>query len=320
MTDKQINKWLRHQFSPIGWVLLAYYGLINLFSLVAMFWEALRQVLKMDHRGPFWFQQLDMDAIAGNAWGYITAIGVLFVILYAWKGSGYWRDEVFAKEKSMSGGVFFSLLCMCIGSQMVNSLWVSGLEFLYNLSDKSLMPMLEAVSGASDTFSMFLYASILAPVWEELLFRGYILRTLRPYGKRFAILSSAVLFGLFHGNILQAPYAFAVGLVLGYVAAEYHIGWSVAIHMFNNLVLADLLTRLTRNLPDFAYNLVNLALFGGFFLVSLGILIQKRREIREYRQSEWIDRRCVKCLFLSGGVVVLTVLMVGNMISMLFLY
>ena len=317
MTDKQINKWLRHQFSPIGWVLLAYYGLINLFSLVAMFWEALRQVLKMDHRGPFWFQQLDMDAIAGNAWGYITAIGVLFVILYAWKGSGYWRDEVFAKEKSMSAGVFFSLLCMCIGSQMVNSLWVSGLEFLYNLSDKSLMPMLEAVSGASDTFSMFLYASVLAPLAEELLFRGFVLRTLRPYGKRFAILGSAFLFGLFHGNLLQTPYAFLMGLVLGYVAAEYSIRWAMGLHLFNNFVLADLLTRLLNPMPEMMANMIQLILLGGCLAVSGVILLVKRGDIVAHIQSEWMDRRVLKCFFTSAGVVVMTVLMIVNIFSVM---
>lgn len=317
MTDKQINKWLRHQFSPIGWVLLAYYGLINLFSLVAMFWEALRQVLKMDHRGPFWFQQLDMDAIAGNAWGYITAIGVLFVILYAWKGSGYWRDEVFAKEKSMSAGVFFSLLCMCIGSQMVNSLWVAGLEFLYNLSDKSLMPMLDAVSGASDTFSMFLYASLLAPVAEELLFRGFVLRTLRPYGKRFAILGSAFLFGLFHGNLLQTPYAFLMGLVLGYVAAEYSIRWAMGLHLFNNFVLADLLTRLLNPMPEMMANMIQLILLGGCLAVSGVILLVKRGDIVAHIQSEWMDRRVLKCFFTSAGVVVMTVLMIVNIFSVM---
>lgn len=317
MTDKQINKWLRRQFSPIGWVLLAYYGLINLFSLVAMFWEALRQVLKMDHRGPFWFQQLDMDAIAGNAWGYITAIGVLFVILYAWKGSGYWRDEVFAKEKSMSAGVFFSLLCMCIGSQMVNSLWVYGLEFLYNLSDKSLMPMLEAVSGASDTFSMFLYASVLAPVAEELLFRGFVLRTLRPYGKRFAILGSAFLFGLFHGNLLQTPYAFLMGLVLGYVAAEYSIRWAMGLHLFNNFVLADLLTRLLNPMPEMIANLIQLILLGGCLAVSGVILLVKRGDIVAHIQSEWMDRRVLKCFFTSAGVVVMTVLMIVNILTVM---
>ena len=93
-------------------------------------------------------------------------------------------------------------------------------------------------------------ASILAPLWEELLFRGYVLRTLRPYGKRFAVMGSGVLFGLFHGNLLQTPYAVLMGLVLGYLTVEYSIHWAVLLHLFNNLVLADLLSRITASLPE----------------------------------------------------------------------
>ena len=206
---------------------------------------------------------------------------------------------------------------MCIGSQMVNSLWVSGLEFLYNLSDKSLMPMLEAVSGASDTFSMFLYASVLAPVAEELLFRGFVLRTLRPYGKRFAILGSAFLFGLFHGNLLQTPYAFLMGLVLGYVAAEYSIRWAMGLHLFNNFVLADLLTRLLNPMPEMMANMIQLILLGGCLAVSGVILLVKRGDIVAHIQSEWMDRRVLKCFFTSAGVVVMTVLMIVNIFSVM---
>ena len=121
----------------------------------------------------------------------------------------------------MSLKVFGCCLSLLIGTQMVNSVWVTGLELVMNLFGGSLMPMMEAVSGSADTVSMFLYSALFAPIAEELLFRGYILRTLRPYGKRFAIFASAVLFGLFHGNLVQTPYAILVGLLLGYVTVEY---------------------------------------------------------------------------------------------------
>lgn len=315
MTDKQINKWLRRRFSPTGWILVAYYVLMNLLCIIAMAWEACIQLLSM--RSFRDASSMDMDALMGNAWGYIAAICVSLVILHAWKGPEYWRKEVLAKEKPMRPGVFFSVLCLCMGSQMVNSLWISGLEMIFNCFDKSLMPLLEEVSGMSDTFSMFLYASILAPVAEEILFRGYILRTLRPYGKRFAILGSAFLFGLFHGNLLQTPYAFLMGLLLGYVAAEYSILWSVALHMFNNLILADLLTRLTANLPDMVYNMINLVLLGSAAVISVILLIVKRGEIADHIRSEWMDRRVLKCFFFNSGIIVLTILMLINIAMML---
>lgn len=316
MTDKQINKWLRSRFSVIGWVLIGYYLLVNGLSMLAMLWEALRQMRGLIGQGKWW-TEMDLDSITGNAWGYIAAIAVLFCIFYAWKGPGYWRREVLVKEKPMNPGVFFCVLCLCMGSQMINSFWVSGLEFFFNCFDKSLMPLLESVSGDSDTFSMFLYASILAPIAEELLFRGYILRSLTPYGKKFAVFGSAFLFGLFHGNLLQTPYAFLMGLVLGYVAVEYSAFWAIGVHMFNNLVLADLLTRLTKPLPLEIAGGINLILLGSGLAASGVILFVKRREITDYLSREWMDRRVLKCFFTSGSMILLMVLMLGNILLVL---
>lgn len=317
MTDKQINKWLRKRFTALGWVLVGYYVLMNVMVLLSTWLDAAGQTLQAltvgDHSGA-----LDLDAIAGNAWGYIITIVAGFAILYAWKGPDYWWRDVWQKERKMKGGVLFSCISLLIGTQMVNSLWVTALEVVMNAFGGSLMPMLETVSGAADTFSMFLYSAIFAPVAEELLFRGYILRSLRPYGKRFAVFGSAVLFGLFHGNLLQTPYAILVGLLLGYVTVEYSLAWAVGLHMFNNLVLADFLTRLTASWSEMAYGTLNLILFGGSAVLSLVILFRKRGEIRAYRKAEWIDRRCLKCLFTNAGILALAAVMCAGMITMFF--
>ena len=317
MTDKQIDKWLRRRFTEVGWVLVCYYGLMTLLSVLGMLWEGLNQLALSVAAGKL-HGMMDPDAMMGNAWGYIITIAVGFAILHAWKGSGYWKQEIFAKNAPMNRKVLGVALTLCIGSQMVNSLWVSGLELVLNRFDRSVMPVLEMVSGDADTFSMFLYASILAPVAEEILFRGYVLRSLRSYGKRFAVFGSALLFGLFHGNLLQTPYAILVGLVLGYVTVEYSIGWAMLIHMFNNLVLADLLTRLTASWSDLAYGIFNTLVFGGFFVASLVILIKNREPIREYRDSEWMDRRVLKCFFTNSGIIAMTLIALVNMITLLF--
>ncbi len=315
MTDKQINRWLRRRFSAVGWLLVLYYGFMTFTTSFTVVTDMAIQFLESFSGVPGGMP--DWDRINGNAWGYIAAMAAGYAVLDAWKGSRFRKQEIFAKEAPMGLGTFLSLLCFCMGAQMANSLWITLLELLLNPFGRSVMPILESVAGDSDTFSMFLYASVLAPVWEELLFRGYILRTLRPFGKRFAILSSAILFGLFHGNLLQTPYALLMGLVLGYVTVEYSIGWAVLLHMFNNLVLADLLTRLTANWSDVTYGMLNTILFGGSALISILILLKKRDEIRAYRRGEWIDRRCLKCFFSCSGILVLTLLMVMNMVLIL---
>lgn len=312
MTDKQINRWLRRRFSVIGWLLLLYYGMMTLLANLMAFADVAKQSLLAFTAGDF-SGSINWDAINANGWGYVASMLVGFAVLDAWKGSDYRRQELFAKQAPMKGKTMLSILILCMGAQMVNSLWISLLELFLNPFGKSLMPILESVAGSSDTFSMFLYASILAPVWEELLFRGYVLRSLRPFGKRFAVLGSALLFGLFHGNLLQTPYAVLVGLLLGYLTVECSLIWAILLHMFNNLVLADLLSRITASWPDTAFGILNLILFGGGALLSVVMLLKNRQNIREYRKSEWMDRRCVKCFLTSPGILALAILMCVNM-------
>lgn len=104
--------------------------------------------------------------------------------------------------------------------------------YLTNLIGTAINAMTELIlggssqSGATELISSSALwisvpvAVIIAPILEELLFRKLILSRLLPFGEGFAVLVSAVLFGLFHGNLAQMPYAIAVGLVFGLVVAR----------------------------------------------------------------------------------------------------
>lgn len=61
---------------------------------------------------------------------------------------------------------------------------------------------------------------IFAPFCEEFLFRGLIMQKLRKYGDFFALLVSSILFGILHANFSQTPFAFIVGLALGFAVIE----------------------------------------------------------------------------------------------------
>ena len=70
---------------------------------------------------------------------------------------------------------------------------------------------------ATSVFMMLLLV-VIAPVFEEFMFRGLILGALKPYGNGFAIITSGLLFGLFHGNFRQFFYTAAMGIAVGYIA------------------------------------------------------------------------------------------------------
>jgi membrane protease YdiL (CAAX protease family) len=113
------------------------------------------------------------------------------------------------------------------------------------------------IAGASDVFSKYgidilvdsgdmgktifgkvitaVYTCILAPITEELFFRGMLLKTFSKANQRFAIFASAVFFGLIHGNIQQFILATLLGVFLAHITLKHgSIIPSVIVHAFVN--------------------------------------------------------------------------------------
>ena len=94
--------------------------------------------------------------------------------------------------------------------------------------------------GSFSALDIALYVVLLVllpPLLEEFLFRGALLQLLRPFGDGFAIVLSAVLFALAHGNLVQAPTALLVGLALGFVTVRSGSIWPAVLgHFANNAV------------------------------------------------------------------------------------
>jgi len=81
-----------------------------------------------------------------------------------------------------------------------------------------------------------LTVTLVAPVLEEILFRGQILRAVKgKYGSFWALIISSFLFGLIHGIPPQMVNAFFLGLILGYIYIKTGSLFSVIImHAVNN--------------------------------------------------------------------------------------
>ncbi len=78
-------------------------------------------------------------------------------------------------------------------------------------------PVQELVNMLGSYVGIFLVAVICAPIFEELLFRKFIIDRVRRFGEVPAVFFSALAFGLFHMNFAQFFYAFMLGLIFGYV-------------------------------------------------------------------------------------------------------
>lgn len=87
------------------------------------------------------------------------------------------------------------------------------------------------------SFILFIMLTVIAPVFEEFIFRGAVLHFLQPYGNGIAIFVSAFTFGIYHGNFMQFFYATVLGIALGYITvATKSLFCSTLLHaMFNSI-------------------------------------------------------------------------------------
>lgn len=110
-----------------------------------------------------------------------------------------------------------------------------------------------------------LTVAVAPALFEEFLFRGAIMGNLLKYGKGFAVFTSAIMFGLIHGNLVQIPFAFLVGLVLGFAALETKSIWTaVIIHFLNNLLSVCL---------DYLGNIVAEDIVTAVYMILLAVVI-----------------------------------------------
>lgn len=89
---------------------------------------------------------------------------------------------------------------------------------------------------AGSIWMQFLGAGVGAAVVEELMIRGVLYGRLREIMKApLAILVSALIFGIFHGNIVQGVYAFLMGCFFAYLMERYKTIWiPILAHMSAN--------------------------------------------------------------------------------------
>jgi membrane protease YdiL (CAAX protease family) len=84
-------------------------------------------------------------------------------------------------------------------------------------------------------------ATFVAPVVEELLFRGAGVSLLAPYGKWVAIVGTGILFGVYHGLVIALPVLAAFGVVLGWLRWQTGSVYPcIALHaLFNGVAIGS---------------------------------------------------------------------------------
>lgn len=181
-------------------------------------------------------------------------------------------------------------------------------------------PLVNMLEGSNWIWSL-IFAGILSPIIEEMMFRGVMLNKLRRYGDKVAIITTAILFGLFHANFSQFFYAVALGIVFAYVTLKTGtIKYSIILHIVVNIMGGVILPAVIGDGSNIvAVGCVGLALLA-IVIVGLVLLIKNRKNISLLDGEIKLEKgTAFKTIWVNVGMILYVVISLVSMISILFM-
>ena len=186
--------------------------------LTPVFVEILGQLI-IQGIAEFWFMNRFPDKNVSEISMYAAELTVLTaLLLIPLMFFLYRRDAVHGgnvkAEKNLNASTIVNMIITAAGAcVLINGLIaVSGVQQL----SEAYTETAEALYRPSFAFQM-IGLGVIVPLMEELVFRGLMYKRMRrSMSVKKAVIISAFIFGLLHGNLVQFIFAFSIGLLLAY--------------------------------------------------------------------------------------------------------
>ncbi len=193
---------------------------------------------------------------------YLTMLTVVATLVSAmFSVPAYWlvwgrkrtaQDRQYFREKVLKPRPFAMVVIGSCGLYYLAILISVVIDVISPATMDAYNEMMDMTLGGSQMLAM-LAAVLLAPINEECIMRGLILKNLQRFFPTSAVIViQAVLFGIFHANWVQGLYVLPVGAALGYVAVKSRsVIPCIFMHLFYNL-----LSFVVTMLPEFCQSIL----------------------------------------------------------------
>lgn len=154
----------------------------------------------------------------------------IFVLLF--RNDRKKEQRIKQKETSVVAWIVLAIMAVTLCFSLNALLGFSGLD---KISQKYQEVAQTLYSGG--VLLEIITVGILGPICEELIFRGLMFRRMCEYTKPvIAVIASALVFAIYHGNIVQGVYAFVLGIVMAVCYQRFQTLWaSIVIHVAANI-------------------------------------------------------------------------------------
>ena len=145
------------------------------------------------------------------------------------------------------------ICCVCIAFMLtyignnISNIFLSLQQLITKTTPEN--PVAAQLDNSNIILSI-IFAGILFPILEEIVFRKIICNKLLPLGEAPTIVISAAFFGAIHGNLHQFAYAFLIGLFFGFIYVKTgRLIYTIILHSTINLFHGVFASYVTSILP-----------------------------------------------------------------------
>lgn len=299
--------------SGLGFFVFAYFATMLVLSYVFVIISFLATSFKSIDTVAMFYMEIFISVFSAFVPG-------LFYFLFSRRSISDTIKTSYVRQKELWALVFVGMAVAMVANTASDMIQT-------NFSFFGLQNTLDMTSKANTPLEIVLYiiSTAVVPAFaEEFAFRGILMGALRKFGDAFAIIASAIVFGAMHGNIVQVPFAFILGLVFAYVDCKTNsILPSIIIHFINNFyaVMLDVLQS-TGVFSDRVFMMIYFILIAVFCilgLVSFFLIIRKDKNY--FRISDKSIQTCgnepiilltlkekIKAFFINPGTLFVMIL------------
>lgn len=234
MDKKSINKQIRSISNRGSLLLLIFFAII---ISVGIFW---RIMYRVGGFGSIW-QDEKFYLIISQGGIFFVVYPILYLVYYKLlnKKNGLRLGQVFRKPERSKGWIF-KWTVITVGASNVIGILLSNIAINLMPERAKLFSEMYSVVSDNDVFSWIITiipSVILAPIFEELVFRGTVYRNNEPMGQLFAAVVTGLAFGLWHTRIEQVFGAALMGFFVCLIFAKTRSIYPVIfVHFVNNLI------------------------------------------------------------------------------------
>ena len=218
---------------------------------------------------PNLIQSIDIRTIISAIAYYILPFPIFFYLMHKLKAETI-------EKKSLTIKKFLLYLCITISLMWVGNLMGNIITIILGhlMSNEIVNPVVRIIQN-SNAYINFIILCIIAPIFEEIFFRKLLIDRTIKYGAALSIILSAILFGLFHGNLNQFFYTFLIGGFFAYVYIKTgNIIYPIILHAIINFFGSVLSTMFLQSFNKLtAFNPIDITIVAIYVIIIISSLI-----------------------------------------------